>query len=88
MDFRWCIEEIPPCSFETAGRLNIQRATRPARDSKNQLNLQRPRASDKSSPLWHCSIFRTIPDWNNLPAALAETDSLSVFKSRLAAPKP
>ena len=73
---------VPPDS------INIQRATRPARDSKNQLNLQRPRASDKSSPLWHCSIFRTIPDWNNLPTALAETDSLSVFKSRLAAPKP
>ena len=73
---------VPPDS------INIQRAPRPARDSKNQLNLQRPRASDKSSPLWHCSIFRTIPDWNNLLAALAETESLSVFKSRLAAPKP
>ena len=53
----------------------------------SSVRVQHPKAGDKSSPLWHCPVFRTIPDWN-LPATIAETDSLSVFKSRLAAPKP
>ena len=73
---------VPPDSVD------IKRATRPPRGSKNPQNLQRPRARDKASPLWHCTVFRTIPDWNNLPASVAEADSLPVFRSRLAAPKP
>ena len=65
--------------------VGIQRATRPARHPRNQDNLQRPRASFKSSPLWNCTVYRTIPEWNDLPATIAEADSLSAFKSRLAA---
>ena len=73
---------VPPDS------INIQQEARPAHDSKNQLNPQCSRASDKSFPLWYCSVFRTIPDWNNLPTNVADTDSTSVFKSQLAMLKP
>ena len=68
--------------------VGIQRAARPARHPRNQDNLQRPRASQKTSPLWSSTVFRTIPEWNNLPASIAEADSLSAFKSRLTARHP
>ena len=45
--------------------ISISRASRPACGSRNQDNLQRPRASDKHSPLWHSFSFRTIPEWKN-----------------------
>ena len=32
--------------------------------------------------------FRTIPQWNQLPASLAETNSLATFKSRLSCLSP
>lgn len=73
---------IPP------DKIGIQRATRPARHPRNRDNLQRSRASYRSSPLWDSTVFRTIPEWNDLPATIAEADSLSVFKSRLTAPRP
>ena len=68
--------------------IDIVRATRPARLPLNQLNLCRPRASRKASPLWHSTVFRTIPQWNSLPATVAEACSPSTFKSRLAALNP
>ena len=64
-------------------KVDIQRAARPARHPRNQDNLQRPRASYKASLLWISIVFRTIPQWNSLPTAIAEVDSLSSFKSRL-----
>ena len=38
----------------------------------------------QASPLWKNPIFRSIPEWNSLPAATAEADALLAFKSRLA----
>ena len=67
--------------------ISISRASRPAHGSRNHDNLQRPRASDKHSPLWHSFSFRTIPEWNNMPVSIAEADSLSTFRSRLEAHK-
>ena len=32
----------------------------------------------------HSFVNRTIPEWNRLPATMAEADSLSEFKSQLA----
>ena len=68
--------------------INILRARRSARHSQNQDKSQQPRASYKASPLWRSTVFRTIPQWNKLPASVAEADSLQAFKSRLAAHKP
>ena len=73
---------IPPES------VNIVRTRRSARHSKNPEKLQQPRASYKASPLWRSTVFRSIPEWNKLPASVAEADSLQAFKSRLAALKP
>ena len=73
---------IPP------DKVDIQRATRPPRLPKNQDNLQRPRASTKSSPLWNSTIYKTIPQWNELPAVVAEADSLLSFKRKLTATHP
>ena len=66
----------------------ITRTNRPARGALNQTKLNRPIASYKASPLWHSTVFRTIPEWNNLPASVAETDSVTTFRSRLAALRP
>ena len=79
-----CHISVPP------DEVSLIRAARPARRtsrSSNPTKLQRPRASHKSSPLWKSPIFRSIPEWNSLPASTAEADSLLAFKSRLAAPK-
>ena len=73
---------VPPDS------VSITPARRSARLSKNQDKLQQPRASYKASPLWRSTVFRTVPQWNALPASVAEADSLQVFRSRLAAHKP
>ena len=54
----------------------------------HQKKIDRPRASHKHSPLWNTTSFRTIPEWNSLPANTAEADSLSSFKGRLAALSP
>ena len=45
------------------------------------------RASDKSSPLWTSTVFRTIPQWNNLSTAALEAGSITTFKSQLS-PRP
>ena len=50
--------------------------------------LVRPSGSRPSSPLWKSTVFRTIPEWYNLPSSVAEADSLTSFKSRLAALSP
>ena len=49
--------------------------------------LVRQRASDKSSPLWTSTVFRTIPQWNNLSTAALEAGSITTFKSQLS-PRP
>ena len=49
--------------------------------------LVRQHASDKSSPLWTSTVFRTIPQWNNLSTAALEAGSITTFKSQLS-PRP
>ena len=73
---------IPPESVD------IHYSNRTPRGDKNPLNLNRPSASRKSSPLWTSSIYRTIPEWNSLPASFAEADSVTAFKSQLASRSP
>ena len=69
------------------GSVNIHPKRTP-RGVSNPDKLERPRATRKSSPLWNSTVFRTIPEWNQLPASIAEADSLTSFKSRLACVSP
>ena len=71
---------IPP------DEVNIKKTQRKSR--KGNHLLERPRASHHSSPLWHSTIFRTIPEWNQLPAIVAEADTVTSFKGRVAALSP
>ena len=57
--------------------------TRPGK----QCMYVRPSARS-GSPLWHQFVFRTVRDWNELPAGVAEAGSLDAFKSQLVAPCP
>ena len=41
-----------------------------------------------TSPIWNQFVFRTVREWNELPAPVAESDSLDIFKSRIVAPCP
>ena len=66
----------------------ISRTSRPIRGALNQIKLYRPTASYRASPLWHSTIFRTIPEWNDLPASVAEADSVTTFRSRLTTLRP
>ena len=67
--------------------LDIKPARRPQRNRhKNQ--LLRPTASDPHSPLWQSTVYRSIPEWNILPAPAAEAESLEVFKNQLVAVAP
>ena len=52
-----------------------------------QCKYVRPGARN-SSPLWNQFVFRTVKEWNELPAPVAESDSLDIFKSRIVAPCP
>ena len=45
--------------------------------------IVRQRASEKNSPLWTSTVFRTIPQWNNLSPASLEAGSITIFKSQL-----
>ncbi len=38
----------------------------------------------RTEELRHSFSTHTIPEWNSLPATLAEADSLDIFKSQLA----
>ena len=67
--------------------VDIRRALRPPRRGHSR-QLQRPRAGAKSSPLWHSTTFRTIPEWNSLPAQVAEADTVVIFKCQLASSSP
>ena len=67
--------------------VDIKRALRPPRQGHSQ-QLQRPRAGAKSSLLWHSTTFRTIPEWNSLPAPVAEADTVVTFKCQLALSSP
>ena len=68
--------------------IDVKLSDRHARGPHNKLKLVRPKASHKSSPLWSSTSFRTIPEWNSLPADIAEVDSPLAFKGRLASAKP
>ena len=68
--------------------IDIVQAPKPAHLPLNQTLFGRPQASFKASPLWHSTVFRTIPEWNNPPATVAEASLPSSFKSRLAALTP
>ncbi len=63
--------------------IDLVRNTRPGK----QRMYVRPSARD-GSPLWHQFVFRTVKEWNELPAIAAEAGSLDEFKSQLVAPCP
>ena len=48
--------------------VDIRRALRPPRRGHSR-QLHRQRADAKSSPLWHSTTFRTIPEWSSLPVS-------------------
>jgi len=62
--------------------------TRTQRSRSHSMALVRPRGSYTASPLWICTMFRSIKDWNQLPAMVAEAGTLDTFKSRLASLSP
>ena len=68
--------------------VDIQQAKRPHNSHRHKVHLLRCRANDQSSPLWHGTVLRSIPEWNALPASTAEAESLEVFKTQLGAPSP
>ena len=68
--------------------VDIVQSTRPTRGRANPFSIQRPSAARPSSPLWNSTIYRTIPQWNSLPASVAEADSITSFKSQLASASP
>ena len=75
--------------------IGVTISNRTARCGINPVQLERPKASWKSSPLWTSSVYRSIQDWNSLklpvpaPApAGAEADLLTTFKSQLASRHP
>ena len=68
--------------------VDITKSNSTPRGVSNPHKLQRPRAQQKSSPLWNSTIFRTIPQWNQLPASIAEADFLTAFKSWLVCSSP
>ena len=53
-----------------------------------QYKYVRPSGENSASPIWSQFVFRTVKEWNELPASVAEADSLDIFKSRLVAPCP
>ena len=44
---------------------------------------KRPSARRTESPIWRQFVFRTVREWNELPAPVAEAGFLDIFKSRL-----
>ena len=68
---------VPPESVDIV--LNT-RSTR----YKHSKQIRRVVGGDISSPLHKGTIFRTVPQWNKLPAHIAETESLDSFKDQLA----
>ena len=55
---------IPPRTVD------IRKSKRTPRGVSNPDKLERPRATRKSYPLWNSTVFRTIPEWNQLPASI------------------
>ena len=53
------------------------------RSRSHSMALVRPCASYTASPLWTCTIFTSIKDWNQLPSMVAEAGTMSTFKARL-----
>ena len=53
------------------------------RSRNHSMALVRPRASYTASPLWTCTIFASVKDWNQLTSMVAEAGTLSTFKARL-----
>ena len=92
---KWCRDRIVVLYKILHGLVNIPpesvditKSNRIPRGASNPHKLQPPRAQRKSSPLWNSTIFRTIPQWIQLPASIAEADSLTTFKSRLVCSSP
>ena len=56
--------------------------------NEHNLKIDRVRIKDSGSPFWNSTVVRSIPDWNSLPAAVAEAETLESHKDQLAAPKP
>ena len=50
---------------------------------KHSKQLKPLKASDTNSPLWRATAVRTVQDWNNLPAPVAEAATLDIFKAQL-----
>ena len=74
---------IKPDTIDIHQNLN----SRP-RGNSNPKPLIRPSAKGRSSPLWDSTVFRSIPEWNRLPANVAEAGSVEAFKSQLASWSP
>ena len=51
---------VPPAS------ISVKRSNRTARCGINPVQLERPKASWRWSPLWKSPVYRTIQDWNKL----------------------
>ena len=66
------------------GAIDLVPNPRPGKQSQ----YMRPRARKSASPIWHQFVFRTVSDWNKLPAQVAEAGSLDIFKSQLVSPSP
>ena len=69
-------------------RITLNFNTRPQRNKKgasiiHSKQLKVLSASDSNSPLWRYTAVRTVRDWNNLPAPVAEAAELTEFKELL-----
>ena len=65
----------------SADTLGLKPPTRSTR-AQHQHKFQIPRAT--TNELKHSFVNRTVPEWNSLPAYIAEADSVSSFKTKLA----
>ena len=64
--------------------VDLERNLRPGKQNLYKV----PGGRRSESPIWRQFIFRTVREWNDLPATVAEAGSLDIFKARLAAPSP
>ena len=69
----------------TADDLELQRADQRTRANHDH-KLREKRA--RTQRLKSSSVYRTISEWNSLPAQVAEAGSLDTFKSQLNAHRP
>ena len=68
------------------GEVGLVLTGRSVKGDKNPMQLVRARASDQNSPLWRSTTYVTVPQWNALKRDIvAESESVSIFSSQLAA---